>query len=485
MAYLVAALHPISYETKNEILGETSASGSSKADAEEGNSQPNHTQCSAPGNHKAKQVQSIEASGEDQKSHIDMHADGSESITIAAVAEACDRMETPEPAVKNPEKTSSPINVAALRLDPLPPDTHSPSPLPSAASMSSYSTPDLKTLKLAPLPPLSSEDSTLESSLLQETPQRRRLTDFAPSSSSVSSVSTISYTTTASDSVEYLAPLAPASPKVQGAGPHAHSAHSENPLPEPVASDEVKLQTEEDPKSSSFDSMISEVEFNDEFGLQETSVFAVNMGVEIKHPKTIRTDPKIGRPVSSFPYVQIPIPNPSKLQSSSRSAFTPVIVPSVSAASPLHSLLTSHQPTSNGTQSSTKSSRIANSLSSQSSSESLDDYTKFISPSSSSMLAKPTTSATALGNCGIRPKVDSNPVFSQTVSSLSSFSPKSMDVVPLGEFVETFMEGEGRKWCQRMLLLDHVEAVQNKIVAWLDSIQKQIQGQKGKLRSMG
>lgn len=42
---------------------------------------------------------------------------------------------------------------------------------------------------------------------------------------------------------------------------------------------------------------------------------------------------------------------------------------------------------------------------------------------------------------------------------------------------ESVTEGEGgNKWLQRLLLVQHVDQVQQKIVLWMDEIDKQIEG---------
>ena len=51
-----------------------------------------------------------------------------------------------------------------------------------------------------------------------------------------------------------------------------------------------------------------------------------------------------------------------------------------------------------------------------------------------------------------------------------------MDTVTLGEFAEAFMHGDTTKWVNRMLLFDHVEAVQNKVTAWMELIEEQLEG---------
>ena len=329
---------------------------------------------------------------------------------------------------KHPHSSSSPVDVTGLCLDPLPLDTNSSyppvsTPQPSPNDISLETTPDPKTLQLAPLPPLSSEELhqitnlVLKSTLAQSTPQTRTISSDLSSSADLS----LSIPSSSSESLH---------PSLVSMS-NSNTSIPDSEIPIPVAS------KEESTKSASFDSVISDSEFNGGFGIQETSVFALDEQPDIKHPKTIRTEP-LGGSFSS----RLPI-NPGNLPSSQRSAFKPVPLPS----SQLASLLAGKALSSTSLQQGSKP-----------------------------LPSVPSNCDTALGSCGLKPKVDTNPVFSETVSSLSTLAMTSMDVVPLEAFVEAFLRTDGGNWCQRMLLLDHIEAVQDKIAAWMDSIQNQLQG---------
>lgn len=359
-----------------------------------------------------------------------------------------------------PEKlSSSPINIAALHLEPLPHSCSVTPTLPppvSSSSSSSLTTAiesssfDPKSMKLAPLPPLSVEDLhnmtavILKSSVLQSTPT---VTQAAHQTSRL----------TPSESVPTSASFEPL-------------PDTENPIP----SSEKPLLDLEDTK----DSFGSSLEMNEEFGVQEMSVFAVDdtsahpSAVESKtgasqmpvfavgartspsetelKPRESEQDQTKSPPVSSHlplsitTSAPIPIPSPSKLVSSSRSAFKPVIIPltTSSASNHLTSLLASQKAsTSNGR------------------------------PPTTLGLKSSTSTSTSLDHRQ-QPKAEGNPNSLQTLSSAKS----TMDTVTLGKFAEAFMHGDTTNWVNRMLLFDHVEAVQNKVIAWMELIEKQLEG---------
>ena len=328
---------------------------------------------------------------------------------------------------------SPPINVANLSLDPLPPSTDSPpvTPLPSSSSKppSIDSTPDPSSLQLAPLPPLKNEGihlpTTTSKPVLQGTTQ------------------------SSSESID---------PSSQSLASSTVSSHAETSSPVETNKNSVVE------KSSTFDSVVSDIEFTEGFGIQETSVFAVDVQssdretpkVEFVHPKNIRSESEsnqgVGGSASNFP---TSFPSPSKLNSGPHSAFKPVTIPTT--ISQLANLLTGQvslmQPGTSNSQESLPST--------------------FDKPPAKSNVS------TALGSCGLRPKVESNPVFSETVSSLSALTKQSVDTIPLEEFADAFLQADGSNWCQRMLLLDHVEAVQDKMAAWMAVMEKQIEGRDG------
>ena len=74
------------------------------------------------------------------------------------------------------------------------------------------------------------------------------------------------------------------------------------------------------------------------------------------------------------------------------------------------------------------------------------------------------------------PSVDGDPIFTETASSLSLPSHQSMDTVRLSNFTEAFVNGDTTSWFKRMLLLDHIESVQDLLSRWMDSIESQLDG---------
>ena len=333
---------------------------------------------------------------------------------------------------------SPPVNVATLSLDPLPPSIDSsPVTTPPSSSVnppSTDDTPDPSSLQLAPLPPLKTEDVRQPTSTSKPVSQ-----DAAQSSGETLDPSSQSLTSSISN------------------------AETSSPV-------ETNKRSAVE-KSTSFDSVVSDIEFTEGFGIQETSVFAVDVQsgdreaprVEFMHPKSIPSGLESNQGAGgtgTASGVPAPLPNPSKLNSGPHSAFKPVAIPTTIGQ--LATLLTGQvslmQP------STLSSSGFSNSR------ESL--------PSTSDRATAPVKSniSTALGSCGLRPKVESNPVFSETVSSLSALTKQSMDTIPLEEFADAFLQADGSSWCQRMLLLDHVEAVQDKMAAWMTVMEKQIEG---------
>ena len=53
------------------------------------------------------------------------------------------------------------------------------------------------------------------------------------------------------------------------------------------------------------------------------------------------------------------------------------------------------------------------------------------------------------------------------------------EAVTLGEFSEEFLQRDTSNWFRRMKLLDHIETVQDNIEAWLETVEKQLQGKWG------
>lgn len=48
----------------------------------------------------------------------------------------------------------------------------------------------------------------------------------------------------------------------------------------------------------------------------------------------------------------------------------------------------------------------------------------------------------------------------------------------MGEFAEAFLQGDTTNWFRRMKLLDHIETVQDNVQAWLEVIEKKLDGKR-------
>ena len=258
------------------------------------------------------------------------------------------------------------LNVASLHLDPLP---QSASPVHQTANGGAVeietNPPDPKTLKLAPLPPLRTESmQQLTTNILtQLVSARPDKTDGVASS--------------AGDSSSVPAPS------------HTQAGNENGPVPKTEPHEVI----------------------NDEFGVQELSVFAVNPDAK---PTTTVERTLTSTAVTHSPLVSS---SPSKLITSTRSAFTPVMAPSSLA------MTTPNQ-------------------------------------ASSPLKAGPP---------------QTNPSKTQSETSVPDLA-SAMDSVSLGEFADAFMQGDTTNWYQRMRLLDHIEGVQEKVSLWMDSLEQQLEG---------
>ena len=277
------------------------------------------------------------------------------------------------------DSISPPIDVSSLQLDPLPRSSPSPQLPPTPPE----DPPDPKSLQLAPLPPLTAED--------QPIPEQART---SPS-------------------------------------------EKEDKQDEGDSDSNVKL-----PRHPNAGAGVSLEVFNDEFGVQETSVFATSVNpyqvsATLEHTNNMQGEqpnPGIGS-------------NPGRLISSARSAFRPVIVTLRDTSSSAASSETIPQSGTTSTRDNSKSA---------------DSAAAAITPTEQ----KP-----------IKAEYDS--VVKKTLSCLpaTAKSKSGMDSVTLGEFSEAFMKGDTTNWFQRMLLLDHIEAVQDKIRTWMEMIDKQLDGE--------
>ena len=328
----------------------------------------------------------------------EIEADGCDENATSKIMPSSAPRDTRSPGPKDRRKKihhslSKYDDISSLKLDPLPPCSSTVEATPimeeSSSSSSSRSTaaneaPDPTTLKLAPLPPLSTKDlyeitaAIVKSSLARGT----------PSSGSTSAESV---------------------PKVSHSGA-------------------VKSETES-----------SSLEITDEFGVQETSVFALegsslSEGDVKSKPKT-KSQAFTNTTAGTFSTC-----SPSKLISSANSAFRPV-------ASPSKALTLNKSPSK-------------------------------LDANRSSHIVSPSKSDQPLTNFELKPKLATNPIYSQTLSSLEALkSESSMESVSIEEFSEAFMQADTTNWFQRMLLLDHIEDVQDKIAAWMASVDKQLDGE--------
>lgn len=326
-----------------------------------------------------------------------------------------------------PTQNDTPINVASLRLDPLPLTT-SQGLLPSVGKTTSSegpteSSPDPKTLKLAPLPPLKTEDlQQLTTEILKKSIQ------LSVSKLSMSNRNTSKTVKTEDDygSTDTLRTEESADKAAKGMPESSDGSHSSQSKP--------KGDTHE--------------VINDEFGVQELSVFALdtdnNTSLQTNNVHS-SVSQSLPRPSSSL-CVQSSVgsSSPTKLISSSRSAFKPVVTTT------LH--------TSAGGQLKTSVSSNNSVVSSAHSSN------------STPLTVGPAQTIQSFTDVNSR-----SPRVSVIASSLSSSS--TMDSVSLGEFAEAFMQGDTTNWFQRMQLLDHIENVQEKVSTWMDTLDQQLEGE--------
>ena len=287
--------------------------------------------------------------------------------------------------VRKDDSTSPPIDVSSLQLDPLPRSSPSPKLPPSPPD----EPPDPKSLQLAPLPPLTAEDQS--------------------------------------------------SPPI--------SEQTRPSSPSEKEDKQVAADVDSTPHHPNAGAGVSLEVFNDEFGVQETSVFATSVNQRQASATLQRTNMQGDQPTN--PHAGS---NPGRLISSARSAFTPVIVTLRDTSAPISTSLSSETTPQNITDSVRESGRSADSA------------------------AAAAISAVAEQKCTKSSEHDS--VVKKTLSCLpaTAKSKSGMDSVTLGEFSEAFVKGDTTNWFQRMLLLDHIEAVQDKIRNWMEMIDKQLDG---------
>lgn len=79
-------------------------------------------------------------------------------------------------------------------------------------------------------------------------------------------------------------------------------------------------------------------------------------------------------------------------------------------------------------------------------------------------------------------KHSANSEAGQTTPGVAKKTPSPMsgvELVTVGEFSEAFLKGDTTNWFRRMKLLDHIEQVQDNMHAWLDTIEKKLAGEGG------
>ena len=62
-------------------------------------------------------------------------------------------------------------------------------------------------------------------------------------------------------------------------------------------------------------------------------------------------------------------------------------------------------------------------------------------------------------------------------SNVGKQGSSEMEAITLGEFAEAFVQGDMTNWFRRMKLLDHIETVQDNVQAWLDMIEESLEGE--------
>lgn len=176
--------------------------------------------------------------------------------------------------------------------------------------------------------------------------------------------------------------------------------------------------------------------FSDEFGIQEMSVFATTTG----------QPPKQQQPTASEHTNRQAEPSSGKLISSSRSAFRPVVIKGRENSAPT--------ATNQSSQSTTTSASARDS-----------SFTCNNVAGSAAAMAESSSKVKSSGGIAV-PALKGLPSMSKSKSG--------MDSVTLGEFSEAFVKGDTTNWFQRMLLLDHIETVQDKIRTWMEIIDQQL-----------
>lgn len=266
-----------------------------------------------------------------------------------------------------------------------------------------------------------------------------------------------------------------------------------------------------------------EPDFTSEFGVQEMSVFAVKESENVPLPEQQKpTGPPSTKTVTGTPQPPslpaiptLPLLTQKKsLQPSTQSAFKPVVIPparqSMMSPSPppgstsvpgraptctssqLTSLLTSPisshpqslvQPPTSCTTLPTVSSQVSTSATPVTK----DTVSGILSTESmraqqpiSQSVAVAQPCVTQLSKLKLVPDVNGDLIYAETASSLPPVqdSPPPAPVL-LKEFTEAFVHGDTTNWFKRMLLLDHIETVQDGILQWVEQMEREVDGTSG------
>ena len=274
----------------------------------------------------------------------------------------------------------------------------------------------------------------------------------------------------------------------------------------------------------------TELEFTSEFGVQELSVFALKEGKNLPQkqlktiPPTLSSEtPTIGRSSQALPPIpSVPLLVPKRpLQASSRSAFKPVVVaakPSVvtsptaptpyrsitptCTSSQLTSLLTSpisthpqslvspvlaspstlpplplQSPPPSSTVATIKQGLTTTPSGSNpvSLTESASNYKQSAADGNGMEGSKPRE--TQIGRLNLTPNIKVDSIYADTATSLPpvQISPPPTPVL-VKDFTEAFYHGDTTNWFKRMLLLDHIENVQDDMLSCVEQMEKELDG---------
>ena len=257
----------------------------------------------------------------------------------------------------------------------------------------------------------------------------------------------------------------------------------------------------EEPPASHSSGADTDPNITSEFGVQETTVFAVKDGRHLikqsQQPSTTLT------PDTQSTGHTPTISTQKILQTGTQSAFKPIILSAKQSVSPGSSTLyTPKTPTSSQLTSlltspiSTQPLVPTNTLFSHSSAVNTPSpsptqglgtgkHVSLASASSSNNDATnssrspsvPTSCVTQLSRLNLVPNVSGDAVYAETAASLSpaQLSPPPTPVL-LKDFTEAFVHGDTTNWFKRMILLDHIENVQDGILGWIEQMEREADG---------